>query len=896
MRNVRIYDLARELNRDNKEVLAICDRLGITYKSHSSTITEEEADAIKRNMKSRPATMTKTTTHKPAAKVPEIVTKPGTSKQQILQVYRPPAPAVIKPATSDEVIAAVLVPTPLEPIAVTEAVAPVVTTPILELVKPTVPIIESVIESLPVVVPVAPIAVEPVAVIAIEPVPIAVIAAQVVTEAPPALMPKVVLPPAAVVVPATVAAVIAPGQQPAKAKKGRGRDEDEETADEEGQDKKQRKAAPTKGAADPVVQRATAKVTTAPSRSTAAPTLRRGPNKPILAGTQSSSPTISRSRNSNNSTEVAVPKILTLGSGTIAIQDLAALMHVSPTEIIKALFMKGKMVTINQTLEQATAEMVATELGFEVQQDQNVVAAAHKTEMLDIDDLDNLQSRPPVVTIMGHVDHGKTSLLDAIRTTKVAQGEAGGITQRIGAYVVPVNNRQVAFLDTPGHAAFTAMRARGAKVTDIAVLVVAADDGVMPQTKEAISHAQAAGVPIVVAINKMDRPDANPDRVKQELAEFNLVPEEWGGETIMVPVSAREQTNLDLLLEMLLLQADLLDLQANPNRAAKGTVIEAHLDKNRGPVATVLVQNGTLHIGDVFVVGPIFGRVRAMFDDQGRAILHATPSVPVEVSGFAQVPMAGEELEVYLDEREARRIAESRAIAFRDNRLSHQLSTRKVSLGSLSVKAQEGELKELNLIIKADVQGSIEALLGSLEKLPQTKVQLRILLSAAGEVTEADIDLALASNAVIVAFSTTVLTNARSLAEQVGVDIREYDVIYKLLEDVEDAMAGLLAPELIEEPLGVAEVRMVIPVGKLGRIAGCYVQEGKVVRNCLIRVRRAKEVVFEGHIDSLKRFKEDAREVLPGFECGIGSGQFNAWENGDLIEAYRMVTRKRSLT
>jgi len=898
MRSVRIYDLAKELNRENRDILLICDHLGIAYKSHSSTITEEEAQAIRKAVRSRlgaAATPAKPGT-KPvlAAKTPEIIDTKG--KQQILQVYRPPtAPPVRVPETPKETVAVPVVEVVPEPIAaVAEAPAPAVEPVVV--VAPVEPVVIEVPEPVVVVVP------EPVVVVAppvVVPEPVLAVA-----PAPVIPLPEPVLPSP----PATPPVAKAP-EPPAGLKPKRTRRDDEDEEDEEAINAKAKRkgASPAKAveAAKPdtprhAISRPTAKAAAAPTRSTPAP--RKGPSRPIPAGSGGSSGggggPVTRNQRGAAVEESTVPKIITL-TGPTSIQDLAAQMRLPPTELIKALFLKRVMVTINQLLELPTAEMAAAELGFEVKRADRAVSSALKTEMLEVADLDHLLTRPPVVTIMGHVDHGKTSLLDAIRTTKVAQGEAGGITQRIGAYVVPVSSgddtRKVVFLDTPGHAAFTAMRARGAKVTDIAVLVVAADDGVMPQTKEAISHAQAAGVPIVVAINKVDKPESNPDRVKQELAEFNLIPEEWGGETIMVPVSARERTNLDLLLEMLLLQADILDLQANPNRNAKGTIIEAHLDKTKGPVATVLVQNGTLRVGDTFVVGPVWGKVRAMFDDLGKPVTTAPPSIPVEVMGFAQVPAAGDEIDVYDDEREARRVAESRAIVSRDLRLSNQLSTRRISLGTLSAQAQEGELKELNLILKADVQGSVEAIVASLNKLPQAKVQLRILMAAAGEVSEADIDLALASHAVIFAFNTTVVNNARIQADNTGVDIREYDVIYKLLEDAEDAMAGLLEPELVEENLGLTEVRKVIPVGKLGKIAGCYIREGKVIRNCQVRVRRGQQVIFEGQADSLKRFKDDVREVVSGFECGIGCDQFNGWEEGDMIESFRMVTRKRSL-
>jgi translation initiation factor IF-2 len=477
----------------------------------------------------------------------------------------------------------------------------------------------------------------------------------------------------------------------------------------------------------------------------------------------------------------------------------------------------------------------------------------------------------------------------------VAQGEAGGITQHIGAYQVDVENdgkvQQVVFLDTPGHQAFTAMRARGARVTDIAILVVAADDGVQPQTVEAISHAKAAEVPIIVAINKIDKPEAQPDRVKQELTEYGLVPEEWGGDTIMVPVSAIQHENLDTLLEMILLVAEVEDLQANPDRPAKGTVIEANLDKTRGPVATLLLQNGTLRVGDILVAGSAFGKVRAMVDDRGRRVEAATPSFAVEVLGLSDVPAAGDEFEVFKNEKEARAIATDRADKQRQSRLMQG----RVTLATLSAQAQEGKLKELNLILKADVQGSVEAIVGALKQLPQNEVQLYLLLAAPGEITETDIDLAAASNAVILGFNTTLASGARQAADEAGVDVREYNIIYKLLEDIQGAMEGLLEPELVEEPLGQVEVRAVFTIGR-GKIAGCYVQSGKMLRNCKLRVRRGSKVIYQGTLDSLKRMKEDAREVNAGYECGIGVDKFNDWVEGDIIEAYQMVTKRRTLS
>jgi translation initiation factor IF-2 len=592
------------------------------------------------------------------------------------------------------------------------------------------------------------------------------------------------------------------------------------------------------------------------------------------------------------------PEEITL-TGSMSVHELAELTTIPETDIIKALFFKGIAANINQILDIPTITMVAEEFDVMVITAEAEAEAKKVTEMLDADDLDNLQRRPPVITIMGHVDHGKTTLLDAIRKTKVAQGEAGGITQHIGAYHVDVgeegNEQQIVFLDTPGHEAFTAMRARGARVTDIAILVVAADDGVRPQTIEAISHAKAAEVPIVVAVNKIDKEDASPDRVKQELTEYGLVPEEWGGDTIVVPVSAIKGENLDSLLEMLLLVAEVEDLHANPDRAAKGTVIEAHLDKAKGPVATLLIQNGTLRVGDVLVAGSVLGKVRAMVDDRGARVDAASPSFAVEVLGLSDVPAAGDEFEVYPEEKEARAIASNRTVQQRQSRLQQAMASRRVSLNSLSAQAQEGELKELNLILKADVQGSVEAILGSLQQLPQKEVQVRVLLAAPGEITETDVDLAAASNAVIIGFNTTFASGARHAADELGVDVRDYNIIYKLLEDVQGAMEGLLEPELVEEPLGQAEVRAVFQIGR-GMVAGCYIQSGKMIRNCKVRILRNKEVIHEGNLDSLKRMKEDVKEVNAGYECGIGVDSFKGWTEGDIVESFRLVTKRRTLS
>ncbi len=593
------------------------------------------------------------------------------------------------------------------------------------------------------------------------------------------------------------------------------------------------------------------------------------------------------------------PEMIIVPEDNLTVQELADKLSLESSEIIKSLFFKGITATVTQSLDLATIETVAEEFGVPVLQDDIQEAAEKTVDMIESDDIDNLIRRPPVITVMGHVDHGKTSLLDSIRESRVASGEAGGITQHIGAYQVEFEHesqkKKLTFLDTPGHEAFTAMRARGTKVTDVAVLVVAADDGCRPQTLEAISHARAAKVPIVVAINKIDKEGASPDRVKQELSEKDLIAEDWGGDTVMVPVSAIKKQNIDKLLEMILLVSEVEDLQANPDRFAKGTVIEAHLDKAKGPVATLLVQNGTLKSGDVLAAGSVLGKIRAMVDEHGNRIKEAGPSFPVEALGFSEVPTAGDEFEVYPDEKTGRAIVGERATDARATKLAQQMATRRVSLSSLSTQANDGELKELNLILKADVQGSVEAILGSLEQLPKNEVQVRVLLSAPGEITETDIDLAAASGSVIIGFNTSLASGAKRAADANDVDIREYEVIYKLLEDIQLAMEGLLEPDLVEESLGKAEVRATFAVGK-GAIAGCYIQTGKLQRNCSLRVLRSDKVIFEGNLDSLKRSKDDVKEVNTGFECGVGCDKFSSWNEGDIIEAFKFVTKKRTLT
>ena len=572
---------------------------------------------------------------------------------------------------------------------------------------------------------------------------------------------------------------------------------------------------------------------------------------------------------------------ITVGD-TITVGELASRMKATAAEVIKKLFMLGVMATVNQEIDFDTAYLVAEE--FHVKVEHEVVVTIEERIIDDSTDTDeNLQPRDPVVVVMGHVDHGKTSILDAIRKTQVTAGEAGGITQHIGAYRVNVGGQYVTFLDTPGHAAFTAMRARGAQATDIAILVVAADDGIMPQTVEAINHAKAAGVSIIVAINKMDKPEANPDRVMQQLTEYELVPEEWGGDVICVPVSAHTGEGLDKLLETVLLVAEMKELRANPDRAAKGIVIEARLDKGRGPIATVLVQNGTLHSGDVIVAGQSVGRVRAMTDENGRKLTEAGPSVPVEIMGLDEVPASGDIVNAVTDERLARELVEQRKTAAKEEQFAQY---QKVTLDNLFDQMQQGEMKELKLIIKADVQGSVEAVRQSLEKLSNDEVRVRVIHGAVGAVTENDVMLASASNAIIVGFNVRPDPLAEAAAERDNVDMRMYRIIYDCIEEIGDAMKGMLAPKTREVLHGRAEVRQVYKITGVGTIAGCYILDGKVYRNDLLRIVREGIIVGDDKMISLRRFKDDVKEVAQGYECGIGLERFTDIREGDIYETY----------
>ncbi|WP_100373165.1 translation initiation factor IF-2 [Bacillus sp. FJAT-45037] len=574
---------------------------------------------------------------------------------------------------------------------------------------------------------------------------------------------------------------------------------------------------------------------------------------------------------------------------SLTVAEMAKKLHKEPSELIKKLIGLGVMATINQELDKDAIELIATDYGVAVEEE-IIVDKIDLDSYVEEEKEEDLKERPPVVTIMGHVDHGKTTLLDSIRNTKVTAGEAGGITQHIGAYQIETNGKPITFLDTPGHAAFTTMRARGAQVTDITILVVAADDGVMPQTKEAISHAKAANVPIIVAVNKMDKEAANPDRVMQELTEYELVPEAWGGETIFVNVSALNGQGIDELLEMVLLVAEVAELKANPDRMARGTVVEAELDKGRGAVATLLVQNGSLNVGDPIVVGGAFGRVRAMVNDLGRRVKQVGPSAPVEITGLNEVPQAGDQFQVFADEKTARQIGEARMSR---QRVEARSENSRVSLDDLFNQIQQGDVKDINIIIKADVQGAVEAMKGSLEKIDVEGVKVNIIHTGVGAITESDIILASASNAIVIGFNVRPDNGAKRTAEVEKVDIRLHRIIYNAIDEIESAMKGMLDPEFEEKVIGQVEIRATFKVSKVGTIAGAYVTEGKVSRDSTVRLIRDGIVIYEGAINALKRFKDDAKEVAAGYECGITLEKFNDIKEGDIIEAYVMEEIER---
>jgi len=645
----------------------------------------------------------------------------------------------------------------------------------------------------------------------------------------------------------------------------------------------------TSRSARPAVKDKMASKSAGESKATGKPSAQRPVAKSSPARPAIGSDTVSTAA-STKETVVARPKIVELPA-VLTVRQLAGLLGISPIDVIKELMNNGIMANINQQIDYETAAIVAEEMGFETKEEAPLIEEAEpklaqplRHRFYEGEDPKDLQPRPPVVTVLGHVDHGKTKLLDAIRHTNVAEGEAGGITQHIGASQIETDGKKIIFLDTPGHEAFTAMRARGAQVTDLAILVVAADDGVMPQTKEAIDHAQAAQVPIVVALNKMDKPEANPEVVKQQLADVGLTVEEWGGNTICIPISAKFNQGIEDLLENILLVAEIEELKANPNRPAVGTVIEGKLDKSRGATATVLVQNGTLKVGDVIVIDELYGRVRAMFNDKGKPVKEAGPSTPVAILGLPDVPRAGDTFKVMADERTARAMTTKRA------EMKQQAAQRPVkvlSLDDLYEQVQAGKVKELNLILKADVQGSLEPIENSLDNLGDENLRVKIIHAGTGNVTESDIMLAVASRAIVIGFNVEVDPAARRMAEAEGVDIRLYDIIYKLVDDIEKALKGLLEPVYADVVIGHAEVRAIFRIPQRGKVAGVYVTDGQVTRNALARISRNGEVVYDGRVNSLKRFTEDVKEVNTGFECGVGLEDFNEFVEGDVIEFYR---------
>jgi translation initiation factor IF-2 len=664
----------------------------------------------------------------------------------------------------------------------------------------------------------------------------------------------------------SVTAIKAPVKQPDSVKTKPAKQEPQKTADV--------KSAPKEKAPGGVAQRPA--VGTKPEGKPQA-------GAPVRAeAAKSAEPTQTTAKVEEGKKVIEVPQAVT-------VKELATLVGKEPSDLIKMLLKLGELVTISQSLSSEAIEVLCDELGFEA----HIVNPEEIAEIEEINESeDDLELRPPVVTVMGHVDHGKTSLLDAIRKTDVTAGEAGGITQHIGAYQVVHDSKKITFIDTPGHEAFTAMRARGANVTDIVVLVVAADDGVMPQTVEAINHAKAAGVPIIVAVNKIDKAGADPTRVRQELTRYELVPEDWGGNVIFVDVSAKQRINLDELLEMILLVAEIQELKANPHVLGRGICIEANLDKGRGPVATVLINKGNLKVGDAVVAGTAYGKVRTLNDDKGHIIKKATPAQPVEVVGLSSLPHAGEELKVVADERVARHIAEERALK---RRLIEQEKRRRITLEDVFNRIQHGEVKELNLVIKADTQGSVEALKDALYKLNTEEVKIQVIHTGVGGISETDIMLAAASNAIVIGFNVRPDINATNMANKETVDIRTYRVIYKAVEDITSALSGLLSPAIEEVDTGQAEVRMTFKVPKLGVIAGCYVLNGEIDRNDRARLVREGQVIYEGQLASLRRFKDDVKTVREGFECGIGLENYQDLKEGDIIETYKLVERERQL-
>jgi translation initiation factor IF-2 len=843
MSGTRVHDLAKKLEMESKELLAELKKLGIAVKSHSSTLDDDAvATVVAKLGKEKSAA-------KPAAGRTVPKKEPDAGKGATSKSAPPPEEPpkadkkrlLFKKKKEDEPADAVAAPVEPQPM-----------TPI----HPAVPAHDSA-------------AAGPVSEPMHAPAPLAAGHATPVHEPPPGLAPARMAPPPVAVAAAPVSAEPATGEPGVRKKK-----EPEfgqpagDTGLKDKLNKKVRKTGRVKDEDDLRFREDAARW----QDLRAIPVHRREDR--------------SRHQQVSAVTEITKPRQKAIKqTAGLTVKEFSELVGQRPADVMRKLMDTGQMLTLNQPMNLDAAQLIAESYGVKTEVVIEKQGEALLDESVETERGREAQPRPPVVTIMGHVDHGKTSLLDAIRQTKVAEGEAGGITQHIGAYTVPVRGKQVTFLDTPGHEAFTSMRARGAKVTDLVVLVVAADDGVMPQTIEAINHAQAAGVPIIVAINKIDKPGANPDRVKNALAEHQLIPEAWGGQTIFVEVSAKQKTGLDALLEMILLQADVLELKADPARPARGAVIEARLDRGRGPVATVLVQSGTLRVGDAFVVGTFSGRVRALNNDRGEKVKEAGPSIPVEVIGLPGVPGAGDQFVVVKDERVAREIAEARAQKQRAADIA--AGPGKVTLDDLFARIKEGDVKELAVVIKADVQGSAEALSSAVEKLSTDAVKLRVIHSGVGAITETDVMLASASRAIVIGFNIRPEPKAAALAEKDGIDLRLYTIIYNAIEDIKAAMEGLLEPTLKERVLGRAEVRQVFNIPKAGVIAGCYVTDGTIQRSgANVRVIRDNVPVYQGKLGSLRRFKDDVKEVQQGYECGIGVENFSDIKTGDILEVF----------
>ncbi len=879
MGKLRVYELAKNMGLENKELLAKLAEAGIDAASHASSLGEDDLQKFE---------SFNTPTEE---KIEESKIRPGLIRRRRTVVRKPVAeviaePVVEAPPVEEDVAEPVVEASPVEedvaePVVEAPPVEEVVAEPVAEMPPAEEVVVEPITKGTPAEKPVAPAKPVEIKVTADKakilgrvelPKPKAAVRPQDRQRNRPGERPtRPGTRPAAAPAHARkrVAMTPAPMEQPVPEKEGRNKKRKKGRYNDNSQSEKDGRVS-RRGRRVEVFE---------PSRMG---------GKKKRGGKQSK-----QSKQTEVTISKAIKRIIRI-SDSITVGELAKRMGVKAKELIAELMRQGSMVTINHPLDFESAALLASEFSYEVE---NV--AFDEELILDVaviaakeDSAEELQPRPPVVTIMGHVDHGKTSLLDAIREANVTEGEAGGITQHIGAYDVEIDNRKITFLDTPGHEAFTAMRARGASVTDIVILVVAADDGVMPQTKEAINHSKAAGVPLIVAVNKIDKPDANPEKVKQELTEYELVPEEWGGDTIFVEVSAKLKTNLDALLEMILLQAEVLELQANPDKHAKGSIVEARLDKGRGPVATVLVQDGTLKVGDAIVAGLHYGRVRSMIAANGSQVKEAGPSFPVEVTGLGGVPNAGETFHAVENEKAAKEVSQHRQHKQREIDLA---KSSKISLDQLFAKMQEGVVEELSVIIKADVQGSVEAVRDALEKLSTDACRLNVIHTGVGGISESDISLAAASNAIVLGFNVRPETKAKTLAESEAVDIRLYSVIYDAVNDIRDAMEGLLAPTLKEKSLGSVEVRETFHVSRVGTIAGCYVTNGKIVRNAQTRLVRDNVVVWEGKLSSLKRFKDDAKEVTNGYECGVGLENYNDIKVGDVIEAFEMEEIKTSL-